>query len=88
MQNTLSSLPVGLFICCCKMRLVYVSGLFIISYTYTTIHLHTIQYHVIRSYTHTTTNYAIPLTFSKNYQSTSIFVDLKQLPKSHIGHIE
>jgi hypothetical protein len=46
MQNTLSSLLVGLFICCRKLRLVYVSGQSI-SYTYTTVHLHTIQFDVI-----------------------------------------
>jgi hypothetical protein len=72
MQNTLSLLLVGLFICCCKLRLVNVFGLSFISYAYATIHLHTIQFDVIPPYTYTTPNYTIPLKLSKNYQSTHI----------------
>ena len=66
MQNTLSSLLVGLFICCCNLRLVYVSGLSFISCTYTTVYLHTIQFHVIPSHTNTTPNYTIPFKYSYN----------------------
>jgi len=72
MQNNLSSLLVGLFICCCKLRLVYVSGLSFISHTYTTIHFHTIQFDAIPSYMYKTPNYTIPLKLSKNYQSTHV----------------
>jgi len=72
MQNSVSSLLVGLFICCCKLRLVYLSGLSLISNKYTTIHLHRIKFDVIPSYMYTTPNYTIPLKLSKNYQSTHI----------------
>jgi hypothetical protein len=66
MLNTLSSLLVRSFICCCKLRLVYVSGLSFISYTCTTIRLHTIQFDVIPAYLYTSPNYNILLKHSYN----------------------
>ena len=66
MQNTLSSLLVGLFIYCYKLRLIYASGLSFISYTYTTIYLDKIKFDVISLYMYITPNYNILLKYSYN----------------------